>query len=190
VQSWHDRDAARAAQSGELASDRHCYREIGGAGCRCVGFRDSGEIAVIASPSSGGGSLLRSLLLIVVLIFMGLALLYAYRAQAPAVQTVSYSQAIQEINSGQVRKVTITGNRATLELANAEKQQTIVPQPSAAFEKTLSVYNAANPSRTVVVEFQSDSPGFPVILSILLSLLPVLLLGAFFLYMFSRMRPR
>ena len=190
VQSWHDRDAARAMRSGELASDRRCYRKIGGAGCRCVGFRDSGEVAVIASSSRGGGSLLRSLLLTVVLIFMGLALLYAYRAQAPAVQAVAYSQAIREINSGQVRKVTITGNRATLELLNIEKHETIVPQPPAALEKTVSDYNAANPTRTIVFEFQSDSSGFQVLLSILLSLLPVLLLGAFFLHMSSRMRPR
>jgi hypothetical protein len=190
VQSWHDRDAARAMRSGELASDRRCYREVGGAGCRCAGFRDSGEVAVIASPSRAGGSLLRSLVLIVVLIFMSLGLLYAYRAQTPSVSTISYSQAIQEINSGQVRRVTITGNRATLELGSGEKQQTIVPQPPEAFVKALSDYNAANPTRTIAVDFQTDSSGSQVIFSILLSLLPVLLLGAFFLYMFSRMRPR
>jgi hypothetical protein len=190
VQSWHDRDAARAMRSGELASDRRCYREVGGADCRCAGFRDSGEVAVIASPSRAGGSLLRSLVLIVVLIFMSLGLLYAYRAQTPSVSTISYSQAIQEINSGQVRRVTITGNRATLELGSGEKQQTIVPQPPEAFVKALSDYNAANPTRTIAVDFQTDSSGSQVIFSILLSLLPVLLLGAFFLYMFSRMRPR
>ena len=127
VHSWHDREAARAMRSGELASDRRCYRAIGGAGCRCGGFRDSGEVAVIANPSRAGGSLARSLLLTMVLIVMGIALLYAYRAQTPSVQSVAYSQAIQEINSGQVAKVTITGSKATLERRSGKKQQTIVP---------------------------------------------------------------
>lgn len=182
VQSWHDRDAARAMRSGELASDRRCYREVGGAGCRCAGFRDSGELAVIAVPSRAGGGLLRSLLLTLVLIVMGLALLYAYRSQTPSVQTVVYSQAIQEINSGQVKKVTIVANKATLELGSGEKQQTIVPQPPEQFEKTLNDYNAANPTRTLVLEYQSDTSGFQVLGSILLSLLPVLLLGGFVYY--------
>ncbi len=190
VQSWHDRDAARAMRSGELASDRRCYREIGGAGCRCAGFRDSGELAVIAVPARAGRSVVTSLLLTVVLIVMGLALLYAYRSQTPSVQTVIYSQAIQEINSGQVKKVTVTGNKATLELSNGQKQQTTLPQPSEPFEKVLNDYNGANPTRPIAIEYQSDTSGFQVIASILLSLLPVLLLGAFFLYLTSRLRSR
>ena len=152
VQSWHDRDAARAMRSGELASDRRCYREIGGASCRCSGFRDSGELAVIAAPSPAGRSVVTSLLLVVVLIVMGLALLYAYLSQTPSVQTVAYSQAIQAINSGQVKKVTIVANKATLELQSNEKQQTTLPERPEAFEKVLNDYNAANPTRTVVVE--------------------------------------
>lgn len=182
VQSWHDREAARAMRSGELASDRRCYREIGGAGCRCGGFRDSGEVAVIANPSRAGGTLGRSLLLTMVLIVMGLALLYAYRAQTPAVQTVAYSQAIQEIGSGQVVKVTITGSKATLELRSGEKQQTIVPEPPNSFQKALDDYNSANPTRPIAVEYAPDSSGLQAIGSILLSLLPVLLIGAFFAY--------
>jgi len=190
VQSWHDRDAARAMRSGELASDRRCYREIGGASCRCSGFRDSGEIAVIGAPSPAGKSVVTSLLLVVVLIVMGLALLYAYRSQTPSVPSVVYSQALQEISSGQVKKVTITDSKATLELQSGEKQQTTVPQPPDALEKVVNDYNAANPTRAVALEYQPDSSGLQVILSILLSLLPVLLLGAFILYLTSRLRPR
>jgi hypothetical protein len=190
VRSWHDRDAARAMRSGELASDRRCYREIGGASCRCSGFRDSGELAVIAVPAPAGRSVVTSLLLVVVLIVMGLALLYAYRSQTPSVPTVVYSQALQEITIGQVKKVTITGSRATLELQNGTKQQLDLPERSEAFQKVLDDYNAANPSRQMTIEYQSDSSGFQVIASILLSLLPVLLLGVFLLYLTSRLRPR
>lgn len=190
VRSWHDRDAARAMRSDELASDRRCYREVGGAGCRCSGFRDSGEVAVLAVPSRSGGNVLTAPLLIVVLIVMGLGLLYAYRSQAPSAQTVGYTQAIQQINSGQVTKVTLSGNRAALELASGEKEHAIVPQPPAHFERALADYNAANPTRTITVEYEPESSGLQVITSILLSLLPLLLLGGFFLYLRSRSRSR
>jgi hypothetical protein len=103
VQSWHDRDAARAIRSGELASDRRCYREIGGASCRCSGFRDSGELAVTAVPAPAGRSIITALLLVVLLIVMGLALLYAYRSQAPSVRMVVYMPVTQEISGGHVR---------------------------------------------------------------------------------------
>src|SRR5258705_13417440 len=86
VQSWHDPDASRAMGNRDLTGDRSCYREIGGAGCRCSGFRDSGEVAMaIAGPRRAGGSALTAGLLAVVLLVMGLGLLYAFRAQSPAV---------------------------------------------------------------------------------------------------------
>ena len=186
VQSWHDREAARAMRSGELASDRRCYREIGGAGCRCGGFRDSGELAVMANPKRIGGSLGKSLLLTMVLIVMGIALLYAYRAQTPSVPSVVYSQAIQEISGGQVVKVTITDSRATLELRSGGKQQTIVPEPPTSFQKALDDYNSANPSRPIAIEYAPDSSGLQVIGSIFLSLLPILVIGAFLFYSLRR----
>src|SRR5437870_4176024 len=43
---WHDRAAARPLLGAEPGIERPCYREVGGAPCRCVGFRESGEIAV------------------------------------------------------------------------------------------------------------------------------------------------
>ena len=190
VRSWHDRDPGRAMPSGETASDRRCYREISGAGCRCSGFRDSGEVAVLAVRSGAGRSVITSILLFVLLVVMGLALLYAYRSQSPSVQTVGYSEAVQQINSGQVRKVTIVANKATLELQNNDKQQTTLPERPEAFEKLLADYNAANPSRRVTIDYQQESATFSVIGSILLSLLPVLLLGGFFVYLRSRSRSR
>lgn len=191
VQSFHDRAAARALPSADLTSERNCYREIGGAACQCSGFRDSGEIATAAAgqPRSGR-SPLTAALLAVVLVVMGLALLYAYRSQSPAVPSVALSQAIQEINAGQVAKVTIIGNRATLDLRGGDKQQTTVSQPDPIFQKALADYNAANPSRQIVIDYQQESASFAVISSIFLSLLPVLLLGAFFTYLFRRSASR
>jgi hypothetical protein len=122
VQSWHDRAAARGLPSGDLTSERSCYREIGGGACRCSGFRDSGEVAVAATGRPRAGrSAPTAALLAVVLVVMGLGLLYAYRSQTPAISSVPMSQAIQEVNAGQVAKVTITGNKATLALRNGDK---------------------------------------------------------------------
>jgi hypothetical protein len=190
VRSWHDRDAARAMRSGELASDRPCYREVGGAGCRCSGFRDSGEVAAIVGRARTGRSVLLSGLLTLLLVVMGLALLYAYRSQTPSVQTVVLSQAIQEVNAGQVKKVTVVSNKATLELASGNKQQTNLPDRPDSFQKVLDDYNAANPSRPIIYEYQAESATFSVIGSIFLSLLPVLLIGGFFYYIVRRSLPR
>ena len=88
---------------------------------------------------------------------MGLALLYAYRSQTPSVQTIEITKAIQEIQSGQVKKVTIiTGsNRATIELiATGDKQQTNLPDKDEVFQKALFDYNTVNPTRQMTIDYQ------------------------------------
>jgi hypothetical protein len=188
VQSFHDRAAARSLPSADLTSERSCYREIGGAPCRCSGFRDSGEVATAAAGQPRAGrSVATVALLTVVLVVMGLALLYAYRSQTPAVATIPLSQSIQEINGGQVKKVTIVANRATLELnSRAERQVTTLPDRDEIFQRTLAEWNTANPTRQIVIDYRPEDSSFTVIGSIFLSLLPVLLLGAFFTYLFRR----
>ncbi len=115
---------------------------------------------------------------------MGLALLYAYRSQTPSMQPVVYSQAVQEINAGQVKKVTIVANKATIELQNStDKQQLTLPDRPETFQKLLDDYNVANPSRPIIIDYQAESATFSVIGSIFLSLLPVVLIGGFFFYM-------
>jgi len=188
VQSFHDRAAARALPGADLTSERNCYREIGGAPCRCSGFRDSGEVAIAATGRPRAGrSAATPALLAAVLVVMGLGLLYAYRSQTPAVATIPLSQSIQEINGGQVKKVTIVANRATLELnSRAERQVTTLPDRDEIFQRTLAEWNTANPTRQIVIDYRPEDSSFTVIGSIFLSLLPVLLLGAFFTYLFRR----
>jgi hypothetical protein len=183
VQSFHDRSAARALPSADLTSERNCYREIGGTPCRCSGFRDSGEVAIAAVARPRPTSVFRNGLLTLLLVVLGLGLLYAYRSQTPAMTSIPYSQAIQEVNAGQVRKVTIIANRATLELANGEKQQAVMPERDELLVKSVTDYNTANPSRPIVLEYQQQSETFSVVGSIFLSLLPVVLIGGFFYYM-------
>ena len=191
VQSFHDRVAARALPNADLTDERNCYREIGGAPCRCSGFRDSGEVAIAATGRPRAGrSAATPVLLAAVLVVMGLGLLYAYRSQTPAVATIPLSQAIQEINNGQVVKVTVTANRATLELRGADKHQATLPDRDEILQKTLADYNTANPARQVIIEYRAEDSSFSVMGSIFLSLLPVLLLGAFFTYLFRRSASR
>src|SRR3979490_1000909 len=114
---------------------------------------------------------------------MGLALLYADRSQPPQVTSVLYTQVQQEITAGQVKKVTIVANQATIELQNGDKQQVKLPDRPDAFQKYLDDYNAANPSKPIIYEFQTESATFSVIGSIFLSLLPVVLIGGFFFLM-------
>ena len=140
--------------------------------------------SVVGPPTSA--SIARNAVLTLLLVALGLGLLYAYRSQAPSIQAVPMTQAIQEINSGQVVKVTIVANKATLDLRTGEKQQTTLPDRPEAFQKVLDDYNAANPSRQIVIDYQAESATFSVIVSIFLSLLPVLLIGGFFFYMMRR----
>src|SRR4030081_967587 len=121
TRDWHDRDAVRARLKSDPPIERPCYREIGGAPCRCGGFRESGTFVVAAGSQAAPGPAPRSRvlqngILTLLLVVMGLLLLYAYRSQTPTVPQVSVTQALQDINAGRVRTVTITGTTATLDL--------------------------------------------------------------------------
>jgi hypothetical protein len=182
VRSWHDRDAARKAAK-DSGVDRPCYREVGDAPCRCKGFRDSGDVAVAAMAGRRPTSVFKNGVLTLLLVVLGLSLLYAYRSQTPSIQSVPFSQAIQEVNAGHVKRVTIVASRATLDFANGERQQTALPERDEVFVKAVTDYNTANPSRQIVLEYQQESATFSVVGSIVLSLIPVLLIGGFFFYM-------
>ena len=118
---------------------------------------------------------------------MGVALLYAYKAQTPAAATVGYSAAIDEVNSGQVKEVSISGSTATVTLNDASKQAVnIGDDKDGLFKKAILDYNTANggnAAKRVNLVLPQDSQTFGIIGSILLSLLPVLLIGGFFIYM-------
>src|SRR5207237_9112900 len=81
---WHDRAAARPLLGAEPGIERPCYREVGGAPCRCVGFRESGEVAVAPVGASRGADALRgvqTLAHVIVFVVGGWMFVYAYSAQ-------------------------------------------------------------------------------------------------------------
>jgi len=193
TRDWHDRDAVRARLRADPPIERPCYREVGGAPCRCGGFRESGSFAVPAGSRGGLGAaprsrVLQSGILTLLLVVMGLALLYAYRSQTPTVPDVDLTQALRDINAGQVRAVTIAGSKATLELRNGLTERTTVAQPDTILARAITEYNAANPSQTIELRYTSESQPVSVIGSIILSLLPVLLIGGFFYYVMMKAR--
>jgi cell division protease FtsH len=117
---------------------------------------------------------------------MGLALLYAYRSQTPSVPEVDISKAQQDVNAGQIRSVTIVANKATLQFKDNDthKEQTTVPEPDTILSKTVQDYNATHlASDQVALKFQENNNSLSIVGSIVLSLLPVLLIGGFFFYM-------
>jgi cell division protease FtsH len=115
---------------------------------------------------------------------MGLALLYAYRSQTPSVQVVPVTVAIQHIQAGQIKTVTIVTNKATLDYRNGQqKEQTNLPEQDVLLSKAITDYNNANPSQQVELKYEENSQTLSVVGSIVLSLLPVLLIGGFFFYM-------
>jgi len=115
---------------------------------------------------------------------MGIALLYAYRAQSPAAESISVGTAIEELQSGRVKAVAILGNQASITLADGTKQQALLSDRDDIFAKAVTDYNTANPpSKRVDLKYEQPSATFSLIGSLLISLLPVLLIGGFFFYM-------
>ena len=116
---------------------------------------------------------------------MGVALLYAYRAQSPSAGIVSYDKAISEIQSGQVKTVTLNADTATLDKIDGNHETVnIGTNDGGAFQKIVVDYNATQPSNSrVTINLAKDSQTVGIIGSVLLSLLPVLLIGGFFVYM-------
>jgi hypothetical protein len=179
---WHDRTAARSLLGVEPGIERPCYREVGGASCRCDGFRDSGELAVPVAGARGAPGIraAQTVALILLLIVLSLGLLYAYRSQTPAVVTVPMTAAIQDVQAGRVRSVTIVDGAATLELANGSRERTTVAQPDEVFAKAVLDYNAAHPRTAVDLRYDNakDLPQIAGPLLLLLGVLPVFVIAA------------
>ena len=118
--------------------------------------------------------------LLVLVVVLGLGLLYAYRAQTPAVPTVPLTQAVQEIQQGRVLEVVIEENRATLGLSDGSRQSTTLPDPSTALplEQAVVAYNQSNPSRPVTLRSERSTPFPAVVVGPLLGLLPLVVLVA------------
>jgi ATP-dependent Zn protease len=120
----------------------------------------------------------RAGLLLVLVFFLIFGLLYAYRAQAPAAKEITYSEALLRIQRGEVASVSVIGSRATIELRDGQRFEAVVPDRDERLAQTVMEWNRTQPERPTTMRFESG-PAFPgVILSVVLSLLPIVLLVA------------
>ncbi|HEV8654279.1 MAG TPA: ATP-dependent metallopeptidase FtsH/Yme1/Tma family protein, partial [Candidatus Limnocylindria bacterium] len=125
-------------------------------------------------------------ILTLLLVVMGVALLYAYRAQSPTSKDMDYSEALGRIERGEVSKISVSSNKATVELRDSQqKYQVTLPDRDDQLAKTVNDFNRgqANADKKVNLKYETESPTLGLIGSVLLSLLPVLLIGGFFIYM-------
>ena len=90
-----------------------------------------------------------------------------------------------------MKLVAISGDQATLDLKDGTHHVTTIGSPTDAFEKVLTDYNATHDrSQAITWSKQTGTQTFGIIGSVLLSLLPVVLVGGFFYYMFRQGRRR
>jgi len=122
-------------------------------------------------------------ILTALLVVMGLALLFAYQKQSPAAEEITVTDAVQAVQAGRVKSITVSGNKATVVLTDDKKQQATINDRNEGFEQTILEYNKANPGRLVDLKYAPESGTLGFVGSLLLSLLPVLLIGGFFIYM-------
>ena len=145
--------------------------------------------AVQRSPASGAVRIVAILALVVVL---GLGLLYAYRAQTPAIRTVPMTQAISDVLDDRVKDIVIENDRATLALADGTTEQTATGRDAdQALLQAVSAHNRDKPGRQVTLRYANGAFEAPPVVSVLLALLPILLLAALVLfaaYVFARSR--
>ncbi|TMD58197.1 MAG: ATP-dependent zinc metalloprotease FtsH [Chloroflexi bacterium] len=117
---------------------------------------------------------------------MGVAALYAYSQKQTPADTVDYSKAVQEIQTGQVKSITTTigGNTAQIELKDGKKQQTTISSPDN-FDKLVTDYNAAHPSPDQQIAYRpvQESQTFQWLGQLLIAILPIVFIAGLFLYM-------
>ena len=126
--------------------------------------------------------------LLALLVVLGIALLFAYRSQAPSGRPVSVSEAMERLQAGEVRHVSFEGPRARLSLQDGTSVETT--------GLTLEQIQQARPARGGRVSYEvrqrvgDDVSGPLTALSYsVIALLPLLALGLF-LYLVIRLAVR
>jgi ATP-dependent Zn protease len=138
------------------------------------------------------GRLFTLVLLLILLVVLGVALLYGYKAQSPSAQPVPYSQAVSEIQAGQVKRVAIAGDSATMvKVDGANEMVTVGTTDSGAFQRVILDYNAAEPAgRQVELSLQKDQQTFGMIGAVLFGYIPAILLVALIGFLALRLTRR
>jgi Short C-terminal domain len=130
---------------------------------------------------------------VVLVLLFGLALLYAYRSQSPAIPTVPMTALLAQVQQGRVASVVIEDGRATATLIDHSQQRASVPGNGEDLARAIEEHNRADPAHPVVLHDDSAMPPgifvlFPVLLTVLLPVLVILALIQFAASAFARAR--
>lgn len=116
---------------------------------------------------------LRVAAILMLFIALGLGVLYAVRAQAPAAVNIPMTQAISEIQSDRVSEVVVEGDRATVRLIDGVQQRVATGGAVQSLLDAIQEYNRVKPARSIAVRY--DNPyfyGWPAV-AVLFGLLPI-----------------
>lgn len=128
-------------------------------------------------------NLVRTGLFWAVITLFGLAL-FAFYAPQQSMEEVPFSEVINRANQGEIEKIVIEGNNLLITPEGAEGDQ---PTQTSRKEAGSSIYEQGLKQDTdTIVEVQEPSRVGGALLSILGVLLPVLLIGGLFLFMFRQ----
>ena len=121
-----------------------------------------------------------ALWVIIGLLLIALFNLFQSPAQRSSASQITYSQLVEEVESGQVRKVTISGSEVTGQFSDGRIFQTYVPEDSS-FVPLLQ-------QNGVQISAQPPADRAPSLLGILVSWFPMLLLIAVWIFFMRQMQ--
>jgi len=119
---------------------------------------------------------------VLLLLFLGVALLYAYRSQAPAIPTVPYTIVLNEMQDGRVRSAEVEGGHVTVRLIDGTMQQTNTANNGDDFVRAVTDHNRSDPAHPVDVRYGPGGPsGIEFLFPVIVGLVPLLVLVALIL---------
>jgi cell division protease FtsH len=125
---------------------------------------------------------LRNLVLwiVIALLLVFLFNLFQGSAQHANVQTLTYTQFMQDVGQGEIKKITVQGDQVTGDLPTGSFITTILPNDPA-FATSLREHNV-----NVTVKMQDD--GMPTLVSVLINWFPMILLIAAWFWIMRQMQ--
>ncbi|OGL88984.1 cell division protein FtsH, partial [Candidatus Uhrbacteria bacterium RIFCSPLOWO2_02_FULL_51_9] len=107
----------------------------------------------------------------------------------PKPEVVSTSKLVQEVQAGEVKKLTVRGSRIEIVLVKEDKEQTVQKEPGESVVELLTRYGVtSNQLANVEVRIESEK-GARYVFSILLPfLVPIIVIGALMWYMARQMQ--